>query len=244
MRTRIVLLALALVLLATSAVSADTSFMPAVQQETGGLVVRAHVLWQDWRPIGAGLSGYCVAAYDEHDALLGSALTDGEGDAIFDVEPSPAVTLRLSGDGITPMQVTVLHGAGPLAVAFWMRTQYSPGAPMIAASWPILGGSLSERTAEQVYIQQSLRAMRLLGWDRDAWDSHIDWQVGMAYTFASMTVGRGDLGLTPGQRFAKWWVGYCVINCDNYHCDLGEGACADIEAQLAADFDAAMGAIQ
>jgi hypothetical protein len=235
MRTRIVLLVVALALFATSAVSADTSFMP-VAQETGGLVVRAHVLWQDWRPFDATLSGYCVAAYDEHDNLLGMALTDVEGDAIFDVQPSPVITLRLSGDGIAPMSVTVLQGAGPLAVSFWMRTKYSPGEPLIAASWPVLGASLAQRTAEQVYVQQSLRAMRLLGWNRGPeWDSNIDWQVGQAYTFAPMTVGRGDLDLTQGQRFAAWWTGYCPVNCDN-------PATEELRAGLAADFDAAMGA--
>lgn len=234
MRTRIVLLVVALCLLATSAAHADTSFMPTVQQETGGLVVRAHVAWQDWRPIGAGLSGYCVAAYDEHDNLLGMAETDGEGDAIFDVQPVAVITLRLSGDGITPMSVTVLQGAGPLAVSFWMRTQYSPGEPLIAASWPVLGTSLAQRTAEQVYVQQSLRAMRLLGWNRGAeWDSHVDWQVGMAYVFAPQVVGRGDLGLTPGQRFAAWWADYCPVNCDN-------PVTVELREQLAADFDAAM----
>ncbi|MFA5053664.1 MAG: hypothetical protein WC565_06385, partial [Parcubacteria group bacterium] len=144
MRTRIVLLALALVLLATSAAHADTSFMP-VAQETGGMVIRAHVAWQDWRPFDATLSGYCVAAYDEDGALLGMAETDGEGDAIFDVDPHSVITLRLSGDGITPMQVTVLQGAGPLAVSFWMRTAYSPGEPLVASSWPMLGASLAQR---------------------------------------------------------------------------------------------------
>jgi hypothetical protein len=238
MRTRIVLLVVALALLATSAAHADTSFMPTVQQETGGLVVRAHVLWQDWRPIGAGLSGYCVAAYDEDGNELGHALSDSEGDAIFDVDPHTVITLRLSGDDITPMSVTVLQGAGPLAVSFWMRTQYSPGEPLIAASWPMLGGSLSERTAEQVYIQQSLRAMRVLGWNRGAeWDSYVDWQVGMAYVFAPQTVGRGDLDMTQGQRFAAWWAGYCPVNCDN-------PVTEELRAELAADFDAAMGAIQ
>jgi hypothetical protein len=231
-RMRLVLV-LVFVLAFVGVAHADTSFMPAVQ-ETGGLVVRAHVLWQDWRPFDATLSGYCVAAYDEHDNLLGMAETDGEGDAIFDVQPSPVIALRLSGDGIAPMSVTVLQGPGPLAVAFWMRTKYSPGAPLIAASWPMLGGSLSERTAEQVYIQQSLRAMRVLGWNRGAeWDSNIDWQVGMAYVFAPQTVGRGDLDLTQGQRFAAWWAGYCPVNCDN-------PVTPEMEAQLAADFDAAM----
>jgi hypothetical protein len=237
MKGRIVVLALALVLLATSAAQADTSFMP-VAQETGGMVIRAHVLWQDWRPFDATLSGYCVAAYDEHDNLLSLAETDGEGDAIFDVQPVAVITLRLSGDGITPMSVTVLQGAGPLAVSFWMRTQYSPGDPLIASSWPMLGTSLAQRTAEQVYVQQSLRAMRLLGWNRGAeWDSHVDWQVGMAYVFAPQVVGRGDLGLTPGQRFAAWWADYCPVNCDNPVTD-------ELREQLAADFDAAMGAIQ
>ena len=234
-RMRLVLVALALALVLTGAASADNTYMP-VAQETGGMVIRAHVAWQDWRPFDATLSGYCVAAYDEHDTLLGLAETDAEGDAIFDVQPSVVITLRLSGDGIEPMQVTVLQGAGPLALAFWMRTQYSPGEPLVASSWPILGASLAERTAEQVYVQQSLRAMRLLGWNRGLeWDSNIDWQVGMAYTFAPQTVGRGDLDLTQGQRFAAWWTGYCPVNCDNPVTD-------ELRAELAADFDAAMAA--
>jgi hypothetical protein len=85
-----------------------------------------------------------------------------------------------------------------------------------------------------VYIQQSLRAMRVLGWNRGAeWDSNIDWQVGMAYVFAPQTVGRGDLDLTQGQRFAKWWAGYCPVNCDN-------PVTEELRAELAADFDVAM----
>jgi len=235
-RMRLVLVALALALVLTGAASADTSFMP-VAQETGGMVIRAHVLWQDWRPFDATLSGYCVAAYDEDGNELGHALTDTEGDVIFDVDPHSVITLRLSGDGIEPMSATVLQGAGPLAVSFWMRTQYSPGGPLIASSWPILGASLAERTAEQVYVQQSLRAMRLLGWNRGPeWDSHIDWMVGMSYVFAPMTVGRGDLDLTQGQRFAKHWADYCPVNCDNPVTD-------ELREQLAADFDVAMASL-
>ncbi|MFA5053974.1 MAG: hypothetical protein WC565_07935 [Parcubacteria group bacterium] len=131
-RLRLVL-AVALALIAVAPVSADTSFMP-VAQETGGMVIRAHVLWQDWRPIDAGLAGFCVAAYDEDGNELGHALTDGEGDAIFDVQPHSVITLRLSGDGIEPMQVTVT-GGGTLAAAFWMQTRYSPGEHLVATNW-------------------------------------------------------------------------------------------------------------
>jgi hypothetical protein len=98
------------------------------------MVIRAHVAWQDWRPFDAGLSGYCVAAYDEDGALLGMAETDAEGDAVFDVEPHSVITLRLSGDAIEPMQVTVT-GSGTLAAAFWMQTRYSPGEHLVATNW-------------------------------------------------------------------------------------------------------------
>ncbi|MFA5054132.1 MAG: hypothetical protein WC565_08735 [Parcubacteria group bacterium] len=130
---RLVLVALALALVLTGAASADNTYMP-VAQETGGMVIRAHVLWQDWRPFDATLSGYCVAAYDEDGALLGMAETDAEGDAVFDVEPHGVITLRLSGDAIEPMSVTVT-GSGPLAAAFWMQTRYSPGEHLVATNW-------------------------------------------------------------------------------------------------------------
>ncbi|MFA5053521.1 MAG: hypothetical protein WC565_05660 [Parcubacteria group bacterium] len=126
-------LALALALVLAGAVSADNTYMP-VAQETGGMVIRAHVAWQDWRPFDAGLSGYCVAAYDEDGALLGMAETDGEGDAVFDVQPHSVITLRLSGDAIEPMQVTVT-GSGALAVAFWAQTRYSAGEHLVATNW-------------------------------------------------------------------------------------------------------------
>ena len=127
-------LALALVLASVGVAHADTSFMPTVQQETGGMVIRAHVLWQDWRPFDATLSGYCVAAYDEDGNELGHAETDGEGDAVFDVGPHDVITLRLSGDAIEPMRVTAT-GSGTLAAAFWMQTRYSPGEHMVATNW-------------------------------------------------------------------------------------------------------------
>ena len=99
---------------------------------------------------------------------------------------------------------------------------------------------------EEVYIQQSLNAMYVLGWSRGTqWDSYWDWRMGQEYTFWPWgnSGWRDDWALTPGQHFAKWWVGYCVINCDNYRCDLGEGPCADIEAQLAAQFDVALSGV-
>jgi hypothetical protein len=99
---------------------------------------------------------------------------------------------------------------------------------------------------EEVYVQQSLHAMYVLGWDRGVqWDSYVDWRMGMEYTFWPWgnSGWRDAWAKTPGERFAEWWVGYCVINCDNYRCDLGEGACAEVEAELAAGFDVALSGV-
>lgn len=101
---------------------------------------------------------------------------------------------------------------------------------------------------EQVYVQQTLNAHYVLGWNRGPqWDSYVDWTMGREYTFRPWDwdsgVWRDAWAQTPGQRFAHWWVGYCVSNCDNYVCDLSEGPCADIEAQLAADFDIALSSV-
>jgi len=102
--------------------------------------------------------------------------------------------------------------------------------------------------AEQVYVAKSLRAITILGWNRgDQVDSWFDWQMGKRYTFEPWAVDgdqwRADWSLTPGQRFAKWWVGYCIINCNNYTCDTQAGECSEMQAELAADFDAALAKI-
>lgn len=97
---------------------------------------------------------------------------------------------------------------------------------------------------EEVYIQQSLRAIYLLGWNRGPeWDSHFDWLMGREFTFRPWDHNgwRDFWAMSPGQRFARWWTGYCVaegMNCDNC---AGSG-CDALKAQLATDFDIALSA--
>lgn len=89
--------------------------------------------------------------------------------------------------------------------------------------------------AEAVYVQQSLRAIYILGWNRgDQQDSWWDWQMGQRYVFEPWAVGypRDVWTQTPGARFAWWWSRY-PMNCDN---EVTE----ELVAQLAEDFDNAL----
>lgn len=118
-------------------------------------------------------------------------------------------------------------------------------SPMPIVREPRAPAVFEPHDAEQVYVAKSLRAMRILGWNRgEQVDSWVDWQMGQRYTFEPWAVDgdqwRADWSLTPGQRFAKWWVGYCIINCEHYVCDNRVGECEEIQAELAADFDAAL----
>lgn len=122
------------------------------------------------------------------------------------------------------------------------------GSSLADAPKPITrdGGGLAPfepHDAEQVYIQQSLTVMRELGWNRGTEaDSWWDWQMGQRYTFEPWAAGypREDWALTPGQRFAKWWLGYCIINCDALQCDIRAGECMDEYERIAERFDTAL----
>lgn len=91
---------------------------------------------------------------------------------------------------------------------------------------------------DAVYVQQSLRAQYILGWDRGPQvDSWWDWEMGRVFTFRPWEAPgwREYWAWTPGQRFAKWWVDYCVM-----HCEKCVGDCAELRVQLAEAFDGAL----
>ncbi len=130
--------------------------------------------------------------------------------------------------------------------AFVVKTRLGPFAPMKAE-------------VEEVYITQTLWAIQRLGLRMEPNYNHVDWLFGREYTFRpwdwdsnvwrlyahrpaqrSLDVSMQAWAETPGQRFAKWWVGYCIAsNCTT--CD-GEG-CAGIRDELGAKFDLALSAI-
>lgn len=143
--------------------------------------------------------------------------------------------------------LAVLALLSPFLVVLVARADEGVGRPMAEGFvQPSAQGKLGPFPAmkpeiENVYIQQSLRAIEILGWSRgEDEDTYFDWRMGMEYTFRpwdwDSSVWRSAWAKTPGERFARWWVGYCVINCEACQ---GEG-CNEIEGELASDFDEAL----
>ena len=96
---------------------------------------------------------------------------------------------------------------------------------------------------EELYIRQSLCAIDRLGLHRGCqWDAQVDWLFGREFTYRPWDWGgwRDSWSKTPGERFARWWVGYCVA----HSCEACEGeGCAEIEAAMGEGFDAELAKI-
>ncbi len=155
------------------------------------------------------------------------------------------MTQKVNGYWVVLALAVVFLVVAPLAMAG--GRDVATGSLVTAQSGTLLGPYPALKPeVEEVFIQQTLRAMHILGWNRGAeWDSHVDWLAWREYTFRPWDWGypREDWYKSPGQRHAEFGVRYCVINCDNYQCEPGTGPCAVIEAQLANEFDIALYAV-
>ena len=134
MRTRIVVLALALVLLAASAAQADTNYMPTFHRETPRAVdVHAQVTF--CKELTLPLDGFTVSVWDG-DELLGSGTTDTNGRAVFGIAAAEFVTVRFEGGQyVEPQEVTLIAEDTPLFVGVWAKSRYFVQCSGMAANW-------------------------------------------------------------------------------------------------------------
>lgn len=130
------ILALAVVALSVGVVRAEQPPRGGVVRENGEVLVRAHVILSAWRPSGAHLDGYTIIALDCAGNVLGSGITDAEGNVAFGIDPVAVVTLRMTGGAQVSAQAVTVQGAGPLYAAFWLQSDFWQPAP-VAASWPV-----------------------------------------------------------------------------------------------------------
>jgi hypothetical protein len=114
MRTRLILVIVALLVLCGGAVSADTSYMP-VARETGAGWVYVHVIaCPAWPGQEAPIAGRRVTVSDGERTIIWAETTE-RGDAVMSAPLPDVVTVTLD----TGQSVTVRRG-GPVHVAFWV----------------------------------------------------------------------------------------------------------------------------
>jgi hypothetical protein len=98
---------------------------------------------------------------------------------------------------------------------------------------------------EYVYVNEALCALETLRLHRGCEpDRYFDWTMGREYTFRPWDIDSGEWraawAQTPGERFATWWVGFCLAGS----CEACEGTgCAEIQTAMAVKFDVALSAV-